>query len=230
MRIFFGVVWVVIILPYFFMTLCFAQNRFGTTPQINAEFDISQFVSIDAKIQNRFLLYQNPLEESSNRSGFDHTGIQFVATAKKGFLKNFGAGYLFRWDNSDGRFVHRIIEQYTTEQQLDVVQLEHRIRADQTFQREEGAKYRFRYSIGVEQPLNGITIDPKEYYLALDNEYVGSFQDGTGHVEIRFSSALGYNISKDDQLEAGLDYRASNLMERDAINTLWLNIGWRHSF
>lgn len=230
MRIFCGRVQVIMLLSYFFVTTSYAQNYFGATPQINADFDIGQFLSIDAKIQNRFLLYQNPPEESGDRSGFEHTGIQFIATAKRGFLKNFGAGYLFRWDNSGDSFVHRIIEQYSTEQQLDAVQLEHRIRADQTFRREEGVKYRFRYSIGVEQPLEGATIDPKEYYLAFDNEYVGAFQDGMGQFEIRFSSAIGYKMSKDDQVKAGLDYRASNLLEYDAKNTLWLAIAWRHSF
>lgn len=230
MRIFCGRVWVIMLLSYLFITASYAQNQFGATPQISADFDIGPFLSIDAKKQNRFQLYQNPPAESGNRSGFDHTGIQFVATATKGFLKNFGAGYLFRWDNSEGSFVHRIIEQYSAEHQLNAVQLEYRIRADQTFQREEGVKYRFRYSVGVEQPLKGVTIDPKEYYLTFDNEYVGSFQDGMGHLEIRFSSALGYNISKEDQVEAGLDYRASNLLEYDAKNTLWLAIGWRHSF
>ena len=220
----------IFIFVFFSITLCYAQNQFGIVPSYNAEINLGQYLTVDAKIQNRFLLYRNPVDDGIKRSGFDHTGIQAVATARKGALKDFGIGYLFRWDNREGGFVHRTIEEYTIERKLGSLSLEHRIRADQTYQSKEGVRHRIRYRLGMEKPLKGVDLDPKEYYLAFNNEYVGSYQDGLAHVEIRFLSAIGYNFSMDEQIEVGLDYRATNLMEHTSKNILWLNIGWHHNF
>jgi len=208
----------------------FAQNRFGITPQINVDFKIGTAWKVNAKVENRFVLYQNPDEATGSGTGYDNTGVEIVVTRNKGVLKNLGAGYLVRRSAKDGSFLHRAMQQYSLGQELGGLQLAHRFRSDQTFETNEPIQYRLRYRISIEKPLNGLRVDPEEFYLKVNNEYVGILQGGRGNLEIKLLTALGYNQSENNQIEMGLDYRAKNLIGSGMENQLWLKMGWYHSF
>lgn len=209
---------------------CFAQNRFGFAPQINTNFKIGTAWKVNSKIENRFVLYQNPIAEAGSRAGYESSGVEIVVARNRGRLKNLGAGYRIRWSDKDGSFLHRAMQQYSLGQKLNGIQLVHRFKSDQTFEKNEPTQYRLGYRIGIEKPLSGLRVDPEEFYLKVNNEYVGILTNAKGNLEIKLLAALGYNQSDNNQIEMGLDYRAKDLLGGGIGNQLWLKMGWYHSF
>lgn len=221
---------ILMLLLLLFGQFSYAQNRFGMMPQINTDFKIGEFMKVNTKLENRFILYQNPYGDRGRRSEYERTDLELVLTGTNGALNNFGAGYLIRRNDADGSFSHRAIQQYSAAQEWGELLLAHRFRTDQTFENDEAVQYRLRYRVSVEKPLDGQRVDPREYYLKFNNEYLGSLQEGKGNLEIRLLSSLGYNHSDNDQIEVGFDYRAENLIGGSTENLLWLTVGWYHSF
>lgn len=220
----------VIILLLFTGYTGFAQNKFGITPQINVDFKIGSAWKVNSKFENRFIFYQNPYDGVGNGNEFENTDLEILVARNKGRLKNLGIGYLIRRSGKDGSFLHRIMQQYSLGQELNGLLLAHRFRSDQTFEQNEAIQYRLRYRISIEKPLNGLRVDPEEFYLRANNEYVGILKDGKANLEIRLLTALGYNQSEINQIEMGFDYRAKNVIRSGLENQLWLTIGWYHSF
>lgn len=208
----------------------FAQHRFGTIPQISTNFKVGDYMKVNTKLENRFILYQNPLGDQTGRSRYERSDLEVILTGRKGALINFGAGYLIRRNARDGSFTHRAIQQFSTSGTLGGLLLAHRFRTDQTFDQEKPVKYRLRYRLSMEVPLNGQQVDYKEFYLKFNNEYLGALEDSKGNLEIRFLSALGFNSTEKDQIEIGLDYRIESLIQDAPEHLLWLNLGWYHSF
>src|SRR5690606_6566493 len=121
-----------------------AQHKFGLMPQINTDFKIGQLFKVNAKLENRFILYQNPLPALAQRAEYERTDVELIFTANKGLLKNAGIGYLVRRSDDNGSFLHRSIQQYSLGQQISHLQLAHRLRTDQTFEKQEATQYRLR--------------------------------------------------------------------------------------
>lgn len=219
-----------IVLLLFAGYTCFAQNRFGVAPQINVNFKIGTAWKVNSKIENRFILYQNPDESTGSHTGYASSGLDILVARNRGLLKNLGAGYLIRRSGKDESFLHRATQQYSVGQKFSGLQLAHRFRSDETFEKDEPVQYRLRYRISIEKPLSGLRVDPEEFYLKVNNEYLGILTDAKGNLEIKLLTALGYNQSDNNQIEMGLDYRAKNLIGNGMGNQLWLKMGWYHSF
>ena len=108
--------------------------------------------------------------------------------------------------------------------------MSHRIRSDETLEKNEVIELRLRYRLSWEKPLSGLKVDAKEFYLKINNEYLGILQDGQGDLEIRGLATLGYNISDSKRVEAGIDYRIENLIQRTPLNRVFLTIAYFHNF
>jgi hypothetical protein len=78
----------------------------------------------------------------------------------------------------------------------------------------------------AEFPLSGNKIDPGEYYLIASNEPIFGYQADSYNIENRLVCSLGYNFTKNQKLEAGLDYRADNFLDGGLRQRLWLKVGW----
>lgn len=102
----------------------------------------------------------------------------------------------------------------------------HRFSSDQTFNSENPRELRLRYRITAEIPLNGQSVDPGEFYLKLNNEYLNSWQDGEYDLEIRLVPLAGFEFTDNNKLEFGLDYRLSSFLDGSSRNSFWFNIGW----
>ena len=135
---------------------------------------------------------------------------------------------MLRW--SDGKFIHRIIQQFTITQKLYSSRLLHRIRTDQTFEKDEALQLRLRYRLSWEKPLSGLKVDANEFYLKINNEYLGMLQEGKGDLEIRGLANLGYSISDSNKIESGVDYRVEQLTQKIRVHKVFLNIAFYHSF
>jgi len=205
----------------------YAQNQIGLLPQINADFKIGQDWKVNSKLEGRQIFFKNPFPDGEKESEFERMDLELVATRSLN-TGSIGGGYLIR--RQDGKFLHRTIQQYSITQKFVALRLSHRFRTDQTFESDEPTKFRLRYRISLEKPLNGQEIDPKEFYLKFNNEYFGSLESSKGNLEIRGLASLGYNISDKNKFEVGADYRAEDLINSVVTHKLFLNIGWYHSF
>ena len=74
--------------------------------------------------------------------------------------------------------------------------------------------------------MNGKSIDPKEFYLKINNEYLNAFEDREYDLEIRFSPLLGLKLNERNKLELGLDYRLDSFLENKTRNHFWTSINW----
>lgn len=209
----------------------FAQDRYqlGVMPSANMKFSLGDGQELNAKLESRQFLLDGP-EGVAAGNGFryERSDLELVYNRSLSPLRSIGAGYLFRVEEGSG-IVHRFIQQYAIIQRLRAVRIAHRIRTDETFSRED-VRFRFRYRISVEKPLNGLVIDPREFYLKFNNEYLPTLAAGDFDMEIRALATIGYNFSDDMKLETGLDYRAEQIISPDTEHQCWLALGWYYSF
>lgn len=207
---------------------CFAQNEIGLIPQVNTNFKITDSWKVNTKMEGRQLFFQNPSPAGYNENEFERLDLEFVASKRLARQDAVGLGYLIRRSNSS--FTHRFIQQYSITQKLPASRLAHRFRTDQTLEKNESLQFRLRYRISWEKPLNGQSADPREFYLKLNNEYLGILQNAEANLEIRGLASIGYNISSRNQIEGGIDYRLEELADARPVDKLFLNIGLYHSF
>ncbi len=206
----------------------YAQNEIGLIPQINSDFKIGESWKVNSKFEGRQIFFKNPYPAGQNQKEFDRFDIELVATKSLDPLRAFGGGYLIR--RADNSFTHRFIQQYALTRKLLTSRLSHRFRTDQTIEKDESLQWRLRYRLSWEKPLNGFEIDPGEFYLKLNNEYLGILQDSKGNLEIRGLASVGYDISDKNKIETGIDYRVENLIRSETKHLLFLSIGLYHSF
>lgn len=206
----------------------YSQNEVGLIPQINSDFKLGEKWKINSKLEGRQIFFKNPYPAGKNQKEFDRFDVELIATKSTDASHAFGGGYLIR--RADNSFTHRIIQQYAITRKMLASRISHRFRTDQTFEKDESVQWRLRYRLSWEKPLNGFEIDPGEFYLKLNNEYLGILQDSKGNLEIRGLASVGYDISDKNKIETGFDYRVENVIRSETKHLLFLSIGLYHSF
>ena len=150
---------IIFVLSFFILCVkSYGQNQTGVLPQLNGGFKLAEGLELDSKIESRYIFQDEGFER------FDFENVLVKDLNKK---HSTGAGYLLR--RQEGAFLHRIIQQFTLATKHNAIKLSHRFRTDQSFRDDEKPKYRLRYRFGVELPLKGTEIDPKEYYFTFNN-------------------------------------------------------------
>lgn len=139
-----------------------------------------------------------------------------------GLNSRIGSGYLLRVEGSE--IYHRFLQQYIIVQKMSRFRLAHRFLADQTISESERPQFRLRYRLTSEIPLNGEAVDPKEFYVKLNNEYVNSLQASEYDLEVRFIPLLGYGFTESLKMEAGLDYRVNSFLQNTTRNSYWMTL------
>jgi hypothetical protein len=205
-----------------------AQNQVGLIPQVITNFKVGDSWKINTKLEGRQLFIQNPYPDKLRESEFERLDAELIATRSLDPLHAIGGGYLIR--RADKAFLHRFIQQYAITRKLSSSRMSHRFRTDQTWEKDESLQLRLRYRLSIEKPLNGLELDPGEFYLKLTNEYLGILQDAKGNLEIRGLASLGYDLSDSNQIETGIDYRMEKMLDPKITHKLFLSIGLYHSF
>ncbi|MCL4637423.1 MULTISPECIES: DUF2490 domain-containing protein [Olivibacter] len=218
---------------YFFL-FCISslrgQDRYqlGVIPQINNEFSLGDRYELNSKVEIRQLLKDGPSNLTAQKGfHFERSDFETILNRKLSPLDGVGVGYLLRIE--EGKLVHRFIQQYAHVQNKIGFRLAHRFRSDQTITDNEWS-FRIRYRLSFEKPLEGLEIDPKEFYLKINNEYLPTYAKKELDVEIRLLASLGYNLSDKMKFETGFDYRAEDIIAKNTEHQCWLNLGWFHSF
>ena len=206
---------------------CKAQNVYqaGILPSITLNKKLPANWRINFNIQSR-QQWQSGDFETSNSSGYDYllTDVSIIGVKKVALNTSIGGGYLTRFE--DKKVIHRSIQQVIITTKYSGFRLAHRILTDQTFEKEESVQYRLRYRLSARIPLNGRSLDPKEFYLKVNHEYLNQLQGDEYDLGIRLAPYIGYSFSSRNTLELGLDYRLSSFIQSGSNNQFWGALNW----
>lgn len=204
---------------------CQASYRAGTLPQINVNFKVFKDMKLNTKLESRQIFSEKESDiPVSKKFRYERTDLALVLTTKLSADNTLGGGYLIRLE--DGKLIHRLIQQFNNVRNFESISVAHRIVTDETFDAGNPTDFRIRYRIGIEKPLNGQQIDPKEFYAKINNEYLGIFSRSRADLEIRALLALGYNATDNNKIELGAEYRVNEFNESVRAQQFWLTVGW----
>jgi len=198
----------------------------GLMPEMGLTLPVSGRFSQTYKIENQHFLFRDGTDsENGTVYEYERTDLQFFLNMK--FAGNWKAslGYQFRieeqWNTN-----HRPIQQIATSTRIGHLRLAHRIRFDQTLERNEPFLFRTRYRAALEIPLSGEKLDPKEFYLVFSDEPIFGIDRNGPSVENRFVATIGHFFSNGNKLELSLDHRADKFFDNGIRQRIWLKIGW----
>ncbi|NQX77967.1 DUF2490 domain-containing protein [Gilvibacter sp.] len=210
-----------------FSTTIYGQSeyQFGILPAINLNKGLKQGYKINFKVESR-QTFEQGLFEDDNPFEYDYilTDFTTLLAKKVAYNKTVTVGYLFRVRGD--QIVHRSIQQYIWTNNLPRFRLSHRIAADQTFNSQSAPEFRLRYRLASQIPFNGETVDPKEFYVKVNNEYLNQFESGSYDLEVRLTPFLGYSITDKKKLEFGLDYRVNSFLDGPASHRFWIALNY----
>ncbi|XOV68629.1 MAG: DUF2490 domain-containing protein [Fluviicola sp.] len=216
------------IIGVFVGSISYGQNsyQFGIMPSINLNKKFETGWGLNFSTESRHLLMEGTFSSSTATDyRYDLTDFAILGSRKVGLGKRVTAGYLLR--TSEESPVHRFIQQLIITQELRSMRVSHRIAADQTLSFLEPPEFRLRYRFASEIPLNGQSADPKELYLKVNNEYLGSVQSPNYYLETRLVPMLGYAATEKHKIELGIDYRFRTFLNIIATRqNFWARINW----
>lgn len=221
-----------LIIGFVFFNLCLCgQSRYqaGWLPSINLNKKVSSKWKLNLKLESRQSLKAGVFG-AENEVDYEYvlTDLAVVAARKIGLSSTLAGGYLARF--REDKMIQRLIQQFAFVQRLSGLRLGHRIASDQTFELDEATEIRLRYRLTFEIPFNGESVDPNEFYLKINHEYLNSFQADEYDLEIRLVPVIGYKFLDKNKLEVGLDYRLSSLLNSPSRNRFWFSTSWYLAF
>jgi len=212
----------VLVVGFLSLQALYAQDyQLGIMPEVNLTIPLDDRLKWRSSLESRFQVYE---------VGDDFSEWQFTPLLadwanlilwKSGASTSLASGYLVRIREESTQ--HRIMQQFRITSNLVSSRLGHRIASDQTFTSGGATRWRGRYRITWEKPLNGQRVDPGEFYLKLAHEYLYLTQDGSSDWEIRFSPVIGLEIAPSKGIEFGLDTRFKNL-RNNADREMWVTV------
>ena len=216
--------YILLILGYSSCTLAQSNNTIGFLPKITLSNEIHQKIKLVNSLESRQSFYNDHLNPE-NQYQYILTDITNILSFRAGNGIKLNLGYLFRI--REGEVFHRSIQQLTFITTSEGIRLAHRIATDQTFNANRLPLFRLRYRITLEKPLNGLRVDNREFYLKINNEYLGSLMGSKSDVEIRVVPFVGYELNKKNKVEIGMDYRIDDFINsKGSDHAIWLAVNW----
>ena len=197
------------------------DTQFGLLPKINTSAKLSKSVKWINSIEVRELVYNN--EWKLSHSLID---IASIFSFKTSIDQSLNIGYLIRF--RDGQVIHRMLQHYNFVNLSDDHRTAHRIGFEQEFFKDQSTRYRTRYRFTYEKPLNGNKVDLKEFYLKLGAETLYNFT--TEDLEFRLLPYLGYQVTKKNKVELGIDARLNGFLNDNTASKNWLRVTWYTNF
>jgi len=217
----------IMLLLVFWVETLWAQNtyRYGTLPSFNFSKKLKIGWKLDSEIESRQRFKRGTFgEETTDKFKHERVDISLVAAKKIGLNNKIAGGYLIRLTENKPR--HRLMEQLTLVQAYNAFRMAHRFALDQTFGGEDPTEVRVRYRIGAEFPMNGLFVDPAEFYFKITHEYLNKFVESEYDLEVRLVPTFGYLITDTNKIEIALDYRVDGFIDGGSANNFWLGINW----
>lgn len=218
-----------IFLCFAFLSQAQSQVFFsGFFPEASITKKLKNENRINFKVENQHILFDNR-SESLEQFKLKHyrTDLMSFYDWRLSPTKSVALGVFHRFQ--EGSDANRFIQQFGYLQRNRFMRIAHRFRTDQTFEKGDKIEIRFRYRLALEIPLNGATLDPSEYYLAISNEPIISYQEQAMELENRLVFSLGKLIKNGERLEWSLDYRTDGFVEKPFRTRLWAKVGYFYS-
>lgn len=114
---------------------------------------------------------------------------------------------------------HRVFQQFITRQSFGRVSIQHRYRFEQRWIEKQPIKYRFRYFLALNIPINNTEMADKTLYASVYNEVFLNSEDVIFDRN-RLFLGLGYKLSNMARFELGYMNQFLNLQSRDQINVI----------
>lgn len=203
---------------------------FGLLPGVNVNKKLGNDWRLNGKIESRVGLTEGVFTEGSKGDlEWQLADVSLLLSRNVGLNNKLAGGYLIRF-RAGGEVNHRFIQQFTVVSRYAGFRLAHRLSTDQTFAPNEAMAFRARYRIGTDVALSGQSVDPREFYIKVNNEYLGKWQATDLELEIRLVPTLGFAISDDNKLEWALDYRFTPGLLGTPESNFWAVLNWYRSF
>ncbi len=200
------------------------NTSIGILPNISLTKKINTQWKVNYSYSNRNLLRTKKGDNIANDEyQYILSDNTLIFSKKANVNGSFGFGYLWRLEKGEPD-THRSLIQYSFKQSFDIFKLNHRVRADQTFQQDNKVTHRFRYRISALFSIQGEKLDSKEFYVKLNHEYLSIFKPQDFDFEIRLTPLLGYVFNDKNKIEVGLDWRISSVLDKQTNQNFWLNI------
>lgn len=192
------------------MPLCYAQktpeNSLGAWYMLDATHTVSNKIDIKTGVQLRsYEIFDNI------NLLFVYTGINYKISKNTTFTLTYGYLDIDRTFTDIGfphLYENRVYEQLSYKHKLNKLPISHRLRIEHrflNFAHKLDTKHRLRYCLGSKIPLT------EDSFLIANNEFFANLKKDTD-TENRFYAALGWNISKTDNIQLGyLNHKINGL-------------------
>lgn len=222
---------ILVLIIYFIVANATAQENqtffTGIFPEISLTKKISDVNKLNFKIENQRVLFDNRDKENPQFTHYRTDLMMFFDhSIRPGVSMALGIFHRFQENENS----NRIIQQFAVLQRMRNLRINHRIRTDQTFTRNDDLELRMRYRISGEIPLQGKIVDPKEFYLVISEELIFSYKGGDFEIENRVALALGKLYNSREKLEWGVDYRTDGFIQDGFRTRLWGKISYFYNF
>jgi len=200
----------------------------GIFPELSLTKKVSQLNKLNFKIENQEVIFDN--RDLDMNPQFTHYRTDLMLFLDRSLRPgvSIGLGLFHRFqENEDG---NRIIQQLAILQRMRNLRINHRMRTDQTFTKNNDFEVRFRYRFSLEIPLEGAEVDPTEFYLVLSEEPIFSLKGGEFEIENRTAIALGKFFNNQEKLEWAVDYRTDGFVQEGFRTLLWAKISYYYNF
>lgn len=152
------------------------------------------------------------------------TGIGYNLTeGNNNLLLGYGfinsQNYLSNSDEKISIDEHLIFQQFITKQDIGRVKVQHRYRFEQRWVEDQDVKFRFRYFLSLNIPLNKKNLEDRTWYLSGYNEI---FLNHKGNIfdRNRLYAGLGFKLSTLARFELGYMNQSFSEGARDQINLI----------
>jgi long-subunit fatty acid transport protein len=199
------------------------KTKVGLLPRLQVATKLSDKFTLTSMIETRHFVYNSKLADK-NTVTFNLIDFSSFITYKLSDQISFNLAYTLRV--IPGLISHRAIQQLLVLNKFKRFSLQQRLGFDQTFNAEDFPIFRARYRVSFLIPLKGPTLESKEFYLNLAQEYIGGIQNKQFDLEARIIPKIGYVLNKNNTFEFGLDYRVHNFLEKKTQHVYWTNFTW----
>ncbi|MFW5892529.1 MAG: DUF2490 domain-containing protein [Bacteroidota bacterium] len=196
------------------------SNGIGSAAEISIGYSINNNWSMASKIESSHNLYS--FDEKTNDSwnyNYQGTDIQLFINRSINPFWRLALGY--QLGTEPGSISkNRTIQQLTYSRKPEGILFGHRMRTDQTYYTDDSPQFRLRYRFLLEIPLQGLAIDPREFYLITSDELIFELQNSDVELENTLALWLGYQFLSGNELQTGVDY----ITDSGNNQKIWLRI------